>query len=44
MLDQQGYAFAKTLASLASELALDLASQFPIIPKDVLWSWLSTNC
>ena len=32
----QGYAFAKTLASLASGFALALASKFPIIPKGVL--------
>ena len=39
----QGYAFAKTLASLASGLALALASKFPIIPKRVLWEWFSAN-
>ena len=39
----QGYAFAKTLASLASGLALALASKFPIIPKGVLWEWFSAN-
>ena len=39
----QGYAFAKTLASLASGLALALASKFPIIPKGVLWEWVSAN-
>ena len=30
-------------ASLASELALALASKFPIIPEGVLWEWLSAN-
>ena len=35
--------FAKTLASLASGLALALASKFPIIPKGVLWEWVSAN-
>ena len=39
----QGYAFAKTLASLASGLALALASKFPIIPKGLLWEWVSAN-
>ena len=39
----QGYAFAKTLASLASGLALALASKFPIVPKGVLWEWFSAN-
>ena len=39
----QGYACAKTLASLASGLALALASKFPIIPKGVLWDWFSAN-
>ena len=31
----QGYAFAKTLASLASGLPLAVASEFPIIPERV---------
>ena len=39
----QGYAFAKTLASLASGLALVLASKFSIIPKGVRWEWVSAN-
>ena len=39
----QGYACAKTLASLASGLALALASKFPIIPKGVVWDWFSAN-
>ena len=42
-LHRQGYACAKTLASLASGLALALASKFPIIPKGVLWEWFSAN-
>ena len=41
--DCQGYACAKTLASLASGLALVLLSKFPIIPKGVLWEWFSAN-
>ena len=41
--DKQGYTFAKTLASLASGLALALASKFPIIPKGLLWEWFSAN-
>ena len=39
----QGCVFAKTLVSLASGLSLALASKFPIIPKGVLWEWLSAN-
>ena len=38
-----GFAFAKTLASLASGLPLALASKIPIIPKGVPWEWLSAN-
>ena len=38
-----GACVAQTLASLASGLLLALVSKFPIIPKGVLWEWLSAN-